>query len=150
MTLKEYLSQLNSTQNQYGIWVDPKNSDNYRIGQFIHENGGLIDGWVGIGSLENLSYGSQDLDEALDYILSSHRGSRNSEYTEFLFNGKIVRCHRESIKRAYEHDLLAPQLAEFLRKEVETVCQIWAVEEASNFVDDILPEILEAKMKKYA
>lgn len=149
MTLQEYLSQLNSASIEWGIWVDPKNPDNYRIGQFIHENGGLLDGWVGIGSLESLSYGNYCEPKVLDYILSSHRGSEKSEYTEFLFDGRIVKCHRESMKKAYFDNFLAPHLAEYLRKEVETISQVWAKEEASVFVSDLLPDILEAKSKEY-
>lgn len=149
MTLQEYLSQLDSAKSEWGIWVDPKNPDNYRIGQFLHENGGLLDGWVGIGSLESLSYGNYCESEVLDYILSTHKGSEKSEYTEFIFDGKVIKCHRESMKKAYFEDLLALQLAEYLRKEIEIISQVWAVEEASVFVSDLLPEILEAKMKEY-
>ena len=77
-SLAEYLACLNSSENQWGIWVNPCNLDDYRIGQFIFENGGMRDGKVCIGSLDSLSYGCQSESNALKSFFEINR------YTRFI------------------------------------------------------------------
>lgn len=64
-TFHKYLSQLNTTDSQWGLYVNPRNFDDYRIGQEQFENGGLLDDKVYVGSLESMSYGYQSESEAL-------------------------------------------------------------------------------------
>lgn len=55
--LISYLSELNTSDNSWGLYVNPQNIDNYRIGQICFENGGLLDEYVFVDTLDNLSFG---------------------------------------------------------------------------------------------
>ena len=60
MTFHEWLAQNNSSENQWGVWVNPRDVQDYRIGQYCFENGGVDDDWVAIGSLDSLSQERRD------------------------------------------------------------------------------------------
>ena len=71
MTLTEYLSTLDTCDNSWGLYVNPDNTDDYRIGQNTFENGGLLDGKVKVANLDDVSFGSEDDSEnAADWWVS--------------------------------------------------------------------------------
>ena len=128
MKLATYLSTLNSSDNSQGIWVNPDNIDEYRIGQCQFENGGLLDGWDYIGSLESLSYGFQSETEALESVLEGDR---------FYFGGKHVRVNKQGIIDAYFEDNLAAEFAAALHKESEYIMSQWATDAADLKVEEL-------------
>ena len=72
--LFDYLVELNTSENQWGIWVNPEApTEDFRIGQFCFSNGGINDNWICIGSLEELSFGFQSLGEAIEMWLKDHK-----------------------------------------------------------------------------
>jgi hypothetical protein len=93
-TLKEYLATLNSSETQWGIWVNPKDLNDYRIGKKHLKNGGYDDDKVFIGNLESLSFGFQSVGEALEILLFS--GITYSGVTFTKDN-----CDIEGFKKAY-------------------------------------------------
>jgi hypothetical protein len=62
--LVKYLSKLNSTETQWGIYVDPDDLNEYTC----NEHGGP-DGWVNIGTPESLGCGLQSTYEAVKAFL---------------------------------------------------------------------------------
>lgn len=136
MNLVEYLAQLNTCENQWSLWVNPENPDEYRVGQNIFENGGVLDGYINIGSLDSLSFGYQSITEALESYL-------NSCGNEILYQGKKVKINSEAILEAYQSSRLSSDFELFLKSQAEEICETWAQEEADGFVENKLPKILE-------
>jgi len=111
MTLVEYLSQLNTCESQWGLWVNPENLDDYRISQYCFENGGIYDEKVHIGSLESLSYGYQSMTEVMESYLCG---------IDFVqYNGRKVKIAHNSILEAYKNDLLDEDFREFLEDSAQ-------------------------------
>jgi hypothetical protein len=131
-TLLQYLETLNSSETSWGIWVNPHNVDDFRVGQFCFENGGILDDKICIGNLESLSFGDQSdwcaFNEVIGDIMAPHKYNPEG-LREAFFDGKI-------------HETLAAQI----ENEVQAYNAINAYEEASDFVNYQLPEIIaEAK-----
>ena len=135
--LINYLSNLNTSDSQWGLWVNPENVDEYRVGQFIFENGGLDGGWICAGSLDSLSCGFQSTHDAIKQYLED-----NSD--EIQYNGRMVKVNRDGIMEAYSNGTLDQQFQEFLESEAEGIKAVWAENEAEDFVYNKLPEIIEA------
>ena len=134
--LSEYLSQLNSTDSQWGVWVNPENpTEEYRLGQYCFDNGGVADDWVCIGSLDNLSFGFQSESDAFD---DCFKVSPIFDGTEYQNQAK------DEVYELYLQQDLPP----VLQKKVEGYIENWQSEasewEADCFVEEKLPMILEA------
>lgn len=66
LSLYDYLCQLCIFhERRFGLWVDPQDIDNYRVGECSLEHGGLIDNKVFVGNLEDLSFGCQSKYDAV-------------------------------------------------------------------------------------
>jgi hypothetical protein len=128
MSLAQYLASLNSSETQWSVYVDPANLDNYRVGQDCFENGGINDGFVGIGSLESLSFGFQSTADAIESLLESGR---------IHYKGREVRVRSKAILDAYRDGDLDSGFQEFLEAECEEIKQVWAVDAADLKVEEI-------------
>ncbi|HEY9835510.1 MAG TPA: hypothetical protein V6D27_01220 [Vampirovibrionales bacterium] len=121
--LQDYLETLNSTEQNWGIWVDPENPEqNYRVGQTHHAGGGISDDKVFIGTLAELSFGFQSELKAWE-LLASQQGiekeSANNMWQEW----------KGTIPEKYKQD-------------IADITNEWAKESARLFISDELPEIL--------
>lgn len=130
-SLQNYLKQLNSAETQWGIWVNPENfEEEYRIGQYCFENGGLNDGWVCIGNLEQLSFGFQSTYDAIKQWLENNDG-------EFEYNGRTVRVDVDAIAEAYGNGNLDEDFNAFLEGEAESIKEEWAKEESEGKISEL-------------
>lgn len=135
--LINYLAELNTADNSWGLYVDPKNIDNYRIGQICFENGGILDNYIFINTLDNLSFGFQSIREILESYLNSSNG-----IGEFIYKGKKSKCNVETIINAYFEEKLDKEFHQFLKDDINSICNMWSLWEAENFVEEKLPNIL--------
>lgn len=136
--LQSYLQSLNTSESQWGLWVNPENpTEEYRIGQYCFENGGIKDDWVCVGSLDKLSFGFQSDSEALETFLEQNDGGLDYNDRKVLFN-------KQGLLDAWSNDSLDEEFRSFLEAEIEKIQAIWSEEEAWNFVVNKLPEILES------
>lgn len=134
-TLFEYLKNLNSSETQWGVWVNPTDLDDYRIGQYCFENGGILDDFVCIGSLHKLSYGFQSHYDALKEYLKENQ--IDFEKASITYKGKEILVSKEGILTAYGNGILDKDFEEFLDNEIEDVCNIWASLEAEAKIDEL-------------
>ena len=146
--LKDYLKTLNSSDSQWGVWVNPENpTEDYRIGQFIFDNGGLDDGWVRAGSLENLSFGFQFERDAFASWISGGQSEHISTLTRTIsFNDRDVHVNPEALYEAYTEGKLDKAFAGFIENELQDITAEWADLAAEDFVENRLPEILESAL----
>lgn len=134
--LSEYLMGLNTSDSQWGLWVNPENpTEEFRIGQYCFENGGLDDDWVCVGSLDRLSFGFQSESEAFE---DCFKISPIFEGTPF-----------EEMDEDEVYDLYCQEeLPSDLQAQVDEYIEDWQSQaaewEADYFVDQTLPEILES------
>jgi len=141
MSLQEYLSNLNSADSQWGIWVNPDNINDYRIGQFQFETGGILDGdgKICIGSLDKLSFGFQSQHDAIKQYLEENQ--------LLAYEGKKVKVNQKEILQSWSDGNLDPEFSSFLEKKSQDIMQTWAEYEAEEFVDNQLPKIIEQALK---
>ena len=125
MNLTKYLAQLNSSETQWGIWVDPESPlNNYRIGQKCFENGGVLDNFVFIGTLDRLSFGYQSIPDALKNYLESLPVDAAQNQVLSL-NGRKVALNIDGILAAFEAGTLATEFEAFITSkalEIIAVC----------------------------
>lgn len=133
MSLLEYLTRLNSVDATWGIWVNPQNINDYRIGEIMHENGGMRDNKIFIGNLESLSFGFQSEEDALEHVLVHG----------VEFKGRLIRCNRKAMKDAFFEKKLHPEFEQHLQQRVDLICEEWAHVEAENFIEQSIPQLLE-------
>jgi hypothetical protein len=140
LPLVEYLQNLNSAESLWGVWVNPENVDEYRIGQFQFENGGILDDWICAGSLDTLSFGHQSMEDAIEALLTNH----STRYKPgFVYKGKEVRVNVKGILEAYREGNLDFDFLQALESEAEAIANEWSKLEAEDFVYNKLPEIIE-------
>ena len=142
--LVDYLSELNAVDNTWGLWVDPNDINNYRIGRFCFENGGLLDNFICIGDLSDLSFGFQSHKEVLETILDSNTYSKDSTKAELFYNEKKVLVKKESILELFFENsrLLNTDFYTFLEDSICELANIWSTGEAELFVEEQLPQLL--------
>lgn len=148
--LVDYLSKLNTVDNTWGLYVNPHDINSYRIGQICFENGGLLDNYVFVDTLDNLSFGFQSVVEILKSYLNN-----NNEVGEFIYSrvprdlaskkGKKSKCNVEAIIEAYFKERLDKQFHQFLEEEINIIWNMWSVWEAEAFIEGELLEILEER-----
>ena len=141
MSLQEKLSNLNSADSQWGIWVNPDDYDDYRVGQFCFENGGVLDNKICIGSLDKLSFGFQSHHDAIKMWLGENH--------LLAYKGRKVKVNQAGILHAWSDGYLDQDFSEFLEDEVKSIMEIWSQCEAEEFVNQI-PEIIEQALKDAA
>ena len=144
-TLVQYLSELNTSDNSWGLYVDPKDINNYRIGQLCFENGGLLDDFIFIGNLYDLSFGHQSDYEALQTIFESNTNFKDKEKSDILYNQKKVIVKKEGLIKAYFENRLDKSFYNYLKTQVDELTEMWSTWEAEIFIEQSLPEILENK-----
>lgn len=124
MSLVEYLSRLSSAETSWGIWVNPKNLDDFRIGQIIFPGGGKEDGKVFIGTLESLSPCVSFM-EALEHVLEQR----------IVYKNKIVKVNKKAVIESY--DRLDEEFRNFLEEEAQFIMEIWATNLAEAKVEEL-------------
>lgn len=139
--LIDFLSELNTNDNTWGLYVDPENIDNYRIGQMCFDNGGLVDDYVFIGDLSSLSFGYQSTYECLESYLDSLT-TKNKEKAELSYKGKKVLVNKEAIINLYFEAKLDEDFQNFLEKEINFIYEMWSLWETEIFIYEELPKIL--------
>jgi len=129
--LVKYLANLNTCDSNWGLYVNPDDLDDFRIGQRCFENGGLLDEKVYVGSLESLSFGHQDVCnyDVMDLLERTEEG-------DYVIEGIVF------------NDPDDPRVADLLEERAEELAQYWAEEGAWNFVHFELPDILEEALEK--
>lgn len=142
MSLQEYLSNLNSADSQLGIWVNPNNINDYRIGQFQFENGGILDGKICIGSLDQLSFGYQSQLDAIKQYLEENQ--------LLTFKGKKLKVNQKEILQAWSDGNLDLEFSSFLEKKSQPIMEMWASYEAEEFINNQLPKIIEQALEDAA
>lgn len=139
VSLQEKLSNLNSADSQWGIWINPSNVDDYRVGQFCFENGGVLDDKICIGSLDKLSFGFQSQYNAVEHYLKEN---------QFLaYKGRKVKVNQAGILQAWSDGYLDEDFSKFLEDEAKSIMETWAECEAEDFVNNKIPEIIEQALK---
>jgi hypothetical protein len=136
--LIEYLSSLNTADSSWGLWVNPENIDDYRTGQFVFNNGGVLDNFVCVGDLEALSFGYQSHEDALAEVL---RGG------VIEYKGKQVKFNPLAMKEHYFAEELPPGFHECLENKANEIERNLAVMEAEDFVNIQIPLIIEEAIK---
>lgn len=143
-----YLKQLNTSDTSWGLWVNPKNLDEFRRGQVRFENGGILDDWKYVGKLESLSFGHQSEQDALKQTLSwgIEVGSLSLSLEERLVNIKGDYKGKKEVDfddfaTLYFDGDLDPNLQTGLKTEVSDLCSDWAECESRGFVDELEREL---------
>lgn len=152
MTLHDYLSQLNTSDDSFGVWVSPENIDDYRVGQRSFDNGGLLDDKVYVGSLDDLSFGSQSDTDAFYSFLDIKPSETQPTITWRDATGlRKAKVNPEALHEAWLSSRLGEAMQAALSEGVAAVQETWIDEEVSNFISDILPERIAAvKEEVYA
>jgi hypothetical protein len=138
--LVKYLANLNSADSQWGVWVNPENTDEYRIGQFQFENGGILDNWICIGSLDRLSFGYQSQSDAIAQYLQD-------ENSRIKYKDRYISVSIKGIVEAYSNGNLDDKFQAFLEEEACVIQKFWSEMEAENFVCNELPDLIEEVLK---
>lgn len=133
--LVEYLASLNTSENQWSLYVNPENVDDYRIGQDCFENGGLLDNKIQVASLDRVSFGFQSTREAIGSFLVDSGDA-------ITYKNKTVKLNKDGILEAYSNGYLGSEFTEFLETQAEAIEKSWSVDEAEFWVYDTLPTIL--------
>jgi len=130
-TLRDYLKGLISSEDQWGLYVNPEDIDDYRIGQTMFENGGVKDGFRFVGTLDNLSCGSQSIQDAVvEYI------------REGYFAGPDLVVFKKKLIEAYNNDKqLDDDFVEFLEDKAKPIMETWAELEADFVIEQIKSEL---------
>lgn len=129
--LINYLAALNTTENQWSLWVNPCNLDDYVILQHVQNP---PNGFINAGNLDSISFGFQSETDALAYIMKGDR---------YQYHENTVRVNADVIADHYFGNTLGEEFMEALTEDVKNVCNAWAIAEAELFVDDRLPELIE-------
>lgn len=156
--LKEYLSKLNTSDSQWGLWVNPDNFDDFRIGQFCFENGGMIDDFVCAGDLSALSFGFQSYREAFSsrFDLKLKQAPEDFEWYASDHDQRFCQVNAEALFEAWEQwawsgeSKPAHPMFEYIEKEVDAEIANKIKEEVDFFVGDTLPNIMEQAAKDEA
>jgi hypothetical protein len=124
--LVDYLKNLNSANSNWYLWVNPDNVDEFEVNQQCPRKG-----WFNAGSLNNISYGMQSMEEAVRNYLSQCDGV----ITGF---SKKIRFNLEGMMEAYKEDRLSEELRRYLEVQGTEIMMIWSEQEAEIFVDETL------------
>lgn len=136
MNLLEYVKNLNSCEDTQGIWVNPENIDDFRIGQLQFENGGILDNFFFVGTLNNCSFGYQSIREGILTLVCGDSDSKH-EYGFYHYKGKQVKIHVESLIEAYFEESLDLDFYQALNSDISYILDTWADEEASLFIENL-------------
>jgi hypothetical protein len=132
MTLVTYLSKLNTSENQWSLFVNPENVDDYRIGQDCFENGGLDDGKIKVASLDAVSFGFQSRLETLESLLNS----------SIEFKGKKVNFNKQAMIDAFSDSKLGEEFQDFLDQQIDEAAEQNSIWEAEFYVEQ-LPDLIK-------
>ena len=135
MSLQNYLSNLNSADSQYGIWINPDNINDYIVAPFSSEN----EKYIFIGSLKKLSFGYQSQHDAIKQYLKENQ--------LLAYEGKKVKVNQKEILQAWSDGNLDPNFSSFLEEKSQDIMQVWSECEAEEFVNNKIPEILEQALE---
>jgi hypothetical protein len=132
MKLLKYLTELSTTNNNWSLFVDPNNINEYKITQTEYG----IEGYINVGTLDKLSFGNQNVLDAIKYYLNDNK--KNG----IIYNEKRVKYNPDAILQACFDDNLDADFSDFLNNEAEDIMDIWAKNEAEFWITNTLPDIL--------
>ena len=142
MTLTQYLSQLNSSDNQWGIWADPDDLEDYRIGQICFENGGMKDEKKFIGTLDNFSSRRMEYCGSFYDFVKHYCSINDSEKNAVIeFQGRKVKFNRQSMAESVANDSVDMRFYSALYAEYEKTCEFFSAEWAGMEVENILNQL---------
>jgi hypothetical protein len=143
MNLVQFLSKLNSCDRYTGIWVNPSNLDEYRVGMFELKNGGLDDDWICIGSLERLNFREQSVAELMREVLQKNGWSlQKPDVGSFFHRGKPIRVSISATTEAFVNRKLDKDFYETLHEEVVKLKEEWSELDAEQFVNQEVRPII--------
>ena len=98
----------------------------------------MLDDYIFIDNLSNLSFGFQSEREALESILTTDK-------TTLIYNKKKVVVKKDTILELYFEGKLDKDFYEFLKNQVEEIMSIWSIWDADFYVNETLPEIISER-----
>lgn len=126
--LVDYLAGLNTAENQWSLYVNPFDVDDYRIGQDIFDNGGVLDNKIRVAGLDRVSFGSQSRQEALKQVLKIEC---------FEYNGKRLKVNAKGILAASFDGKLDPNFEAYLDIRADAIMACWSEQDAEFWVDEL-------------
>lgn len=120
------------------VYINPHNINDYQV--WDHP----LEGYISIGTLDQLSFGYQSEEDAVYQALGCVSTPKEGEKVEILFEGKKISINPVGIMRAYTENKLGDAMQKWLEKEVRLLLDQWAEEEATLFVEEKLPIILDS------
>jgi hypothetical protein len=145
--LVEYLTQLNSSDSQQGIWVNPEDINDFIVRplQFGY-NAQTYGDRVCIGTLDKLSFGYQSERDAFCCWVSGGISTEKMPKTiqTIEYQGRKVQVAPEALYEAWIDGSLDESFASFIQEATEEIFSQWASDEAESFVANELPAILES------
>ncbi|NJN88947.1 MAG: hypothetical protein HC878_00230 [Leptolyngbyaceae cyanobacterium SL_5_14] len=132
--LVQYLAALDSSEEMWGLWVDPENPDDFRLGQYIFDNGGLNDGKVDMGSLSVLSCGNQDAADAIRQWLKDRKGV-------FQYGDRRVSVNIHGVMMAHHLGTLDDDFLSFLEASARPIQHEWADLDAEHKVSEFIASL---------
>ncbi len=156
--LVDFLAELSNESMSEGVYVDPENYESSYIVSHARKSDGAIklkeSGRIFIGTLDDLSFGFQDLNEAANEVVDEVSIKDQDGYkTCFEWNKKELYFEEDKLLELMtsegEMDLEGlsddeQECVMWLNGTVQRVAEDWAKEEAQYFVDNSLPR----KIKK--
>lgn len=133
MSLQEFLANNNSAETQWGVWVNPQDLEDYRIGQYVFENDGVLDEKVCIGNLDKLSHERRvycgEEDGLSGYVRDLDGLTR--------YKNKLVKFNPEALADAISNGFCNEEFEEHFRTEAEEQWQEFSQEWARQKIEEL-------------
>lgn len=133
MTLREFLSQLDTISTKDYLWVNPTDIDDYRISRYP------IEGMVQVDNLARLSFGHQSYVDGLINFLENKKTGLDKAV--LVYRGKKLVVSIEGIIEAYYSNSLDWEFEEFLEEEISKIHQQWTEQEVDLFMESLLDDL---------
>lgn len=137
-TLEQFLTELDSPRDDWFVYVDPADINDWRMGYCKFHYGERIP----IGPLSKISFAKQSDEEALLSVLHQ-KVNRKIGWVEY--KGRTVLLNVNKVLDLYKAGKLHHEFESFLRHQITTTKTQWARQGASAFVNDVLPYQLSTK-----
>lgn len=139
MSLVDFLSILNVNESAMGVWV---NADNPMEDYLVGYPDDVLEGWVYLGSLWELSFAQQSRRKGLESFLGFHPAlSRINDKLEVSFYGKDVILSVCGIFYEWCCGNLDPKFNRWLDEQIDRECDNRAYHCADYFVQDFFSNI---------
>lgn len=131
-TLTQFLSELDSPREDWYLYIDPNDIDDWRMGYYKFHYGERIP----IGPLSRISFGRQDHHEALLAVLH-HQANRPTGWLDYKGNTVVVNVAK--IVELYGKGKLDYEFESTLQELVKQTMKDWSLRGAQTFVSEVLP-----------